>query len=56
MPNFGWRFSSTHQYFFLLILLNHHEGFLRLLCCCELVSDSFDHTETDLLYARVSEE
>lgn len=31
VPNFGWRFSSTHQYFFLLILLNHHEGFLRLL-------------------------
>lgn len=24
--------------------------------CCELVSDSFDHTETDLLYARVWEE
>ena len=24
--------------------------------CCELVSDSFDHTETDLLYARGSEE
>ena len=24
--------------------------------CCELVSDSFDHTETDLLYACVLKE